>query len=469
VVEQGRRNAVAASNEGLAGARGEFVVLLDPGDLLDPNALATIDAALRASPDADLAYSDEDRIDAAGGYSDPVFKPGWSPERLRTQMYVGKVCALRRTAIAAAGGLDPELEEAHEWDLVLKVSERGGAVVRVPGILCHRPIRPVAPGEAVARAVRAHCARVGLEADAEHDTQRPGLLHLKPALRRLPPVSIVIPTAGQSRRVRGKRTVLVTHCVRSILSTSTYDAYEIVCVVDPSTEAAILDELRALAGGRLRLVSYEGTFNFSAKVNCGARVSGGENLLVLNDDMEVLTPDWIERMVMYCGLEGVGAVGGRLLWEDGRLQHAGLIFEDGLPGHVYRGAPPGFDGYQESVVAAQDYLAVTAACLMTPRTAFERVGGFEEELPVNYNDVDYCLKLREVGMRVVYDPDTILYHFESSSRSAGVAKWETKWLLDRWRGLTEPDPFSNPSLRYGHPRSRSPKAWLSSRLRRWLR
>jgi GT2 family glycosyltransferase len=270
--------------------------------------------------------------------------------------------------------------------------------------------------------------------------------------------------------VRGVPTVLATHCVRSIVSASTYDAYEIVCVADVSTDAAVIDELRDVGGERLRVIDYDRPFNFSAKINLGARGSDGEHLLLLNDDMEVVTPDWIERLVMYAGHEGIGAVGARLLREDGRIQHAGVVFEDGLPGHVYRDSPPGFTGYERNAIAAQNYLAVTGACLMTPRAAFEEASGFDEELPVNYNDMDYCLKLRERGRRVVYDPDTVLYHFESSSRSSsGVARTETDWLLDRWRGLTEPDPFSNQNLRYGKPRSRSLRAWLSTRLRRWLR
>ena len=181
--------------------------------------------------------------------------------------------------------------------------------------------------------------------------------------------------------------------------------------------------------------------------------SEGEHLLLLNDDMEVITPDWIERLVMYSGMAGVGAVGARLLWEDGRLQHAGILFENGgYPGHIYRGFAGESGGYSNNVLVAQNYLAVTGACLMTAREAFDEVGGLSTTLPVNYNDMDYCLKLNASGKRVVYDPDTILYHFESSSRSTEVEDWEKEQLRDRWLPLTITDPSTNPSLRHGMPR-----------------
>jgi GT2 family glycosyltransferase len=180
--------------------------------------------------------------------------------------------------------------------------------------------------------------------------------------------------------------------------------------------------------------------------------------------MEVVTPDWIERLVMYAELPGVGAVGGRLIWEDGRLQHVGVLFENvGYPGHIYRGFSGGYNGYSNNVLVAQNYLAVTAACLMTPRRAFEEVGGFSLEFPMNYNDMDYCLKLRAAGHRAVYDPDTILYHFESSSRSTDVEDWEKEHLRARWLTLTARDPFSNPNMKYGVPRLSSPLAWLPRR------
>ena len=237
----------------------------------------------------------------------------------------------------------------------------------------------------------------------------------------------------------------------------------------------MLDELRGIGGERLRIVEFAQPFNFSAKINRGAVHSEGEHLLLLNDDMEVATPDWLERLAMYSRQPGVGAVGGRLLWEDGRLQHAGILFENGgHPGHIYRGFSGEFGGYSNNVLVAQNYLAVTGACLMTPREASTRSAASARSFPLNYNDMDYCLKLRASGRRVVYDPDTVLYHFESSSRSTEVEDREKEKLRDRWLSLTATDPATNPGLRHGMPRLTSyvrgaPGRWLSGRRRRLRR
>jgi GT2 family glycosyltransferase len=472
---------VAASNDALAMARGEFVALLDHDDELHPAALESVNAAIEAAPEADYVYTDEDKIDRTGRHATPFFKPDWSPERMRTQMFTCHLSVLRRSLVEEVGGFDPEFEGSQDWDLVLKVSERARRVVHVPKVLYHwRTLAASAAGggdeakpwafEAGTRAIQAHCDRIGLPAEAERDEGLPGVYHLQPRLQRQPAVSIVIPTAGHSREVRYEDVVLVTHCVRSIVERSSYENYEIVCVVDSSTERGVADQLRAIAGDRLRLVSFDQPFNFSAKVNRGAVHAEGEHLLLLNDDMEVVTPDWIERLTMYSSLSEVGAVGARLLWEDGRLQHAGVLFENGgYPGHIYRGFSGEFRGYSNNVRVAQNYLAVTGACLMTSRVAFEEVGGFSTSFPVNYNDMDYCLKQVAARRRVVYDPDTVLYHFESSSRSTEVEDWEKEQLLGRWLPLITRDPCTNPGLRHGIPRSSAYLRWALGRPGRLLR
>jgi GT2 family glycosyltransferase len=468
---------VAASNDALAMAGGEFIVLLDHDDKLHPDALAHVAEALDRVPEADYLYTDEDKIDRRGLiHSGEFCKPDFSPERLRTQMYTCHLSVLRRSLVEEVGGFDPRFEGSQDWDLVLRVTERARRVVHVPRVLYHwRALESSAAGsgdakpwafEAGQHAVQAHCDRIGLQARVERDTEVPGVYHLRPALTREPKVSIVIPTNGQRREVRYQEVTLVEHCVRSIVDTSTYANYEIVCVADTATDPAVLEELEAIAGERLRLVEFEGEFNFSAKVNLGASHGEGEHLLLLNDDMEVVTPDWIKRMVMYSQHPGIGAVGARLLWEDGRLQHAGVLFENGgLPGHIYRGFNGDFKGYSNNAYLAQNFLAVTGACLMTPTVAFEAVGGFSTAFPLSYNDMDYCLKLQAEGLRVVYDPDTVLYHFESSSRSSKVAEWEREELVSRWLPLTEVDPSTNPHLRHGLPGWRTHFAWVPRRLR----
>jgi O-antigen biosynthesis protein len=466
---------VAASNDALELARGQFVVLLDHDDMLHPDALALVDEAIQANPEVDYLYTDEDKIDEEGHHSSPFLKPDWSPERMRTQMYSCHLSVFRRSLLERIGGFEAEFEGAQDWDLVLRAGEQVREVVHVPRVLYHwRSIATSAAAgeevkpwafEAGRRAIQAHCGRIGLGARVDRDLDDAGVYHLEPELDHEPLVSLVIPTRGTVREIRYEQVALVSHCLRGIAERSTYENYEVVIVADRTTPAAILDELRLICGQRLRVVEFSRPFNFSEKINAGAVHSRGEHLLLLNDDVEVVTPNWIERMVMYSQLPEIGAVGGKLLLEDGRLQHGGVGFEGGLPGHPYYGWPGDAPGYGNGLRVARNLLAVTGACLMTRREIFDRIGGFSPTYPVNYNDVDYCLKLRAEGKRVVFDPDLVLYHFESSSRSPEVQEWEKGKILSRWSSLTCPDPYSNPYLREGMPRPISPFLWARRRPR----
>jgi O-antigen biosynthesis protein len=467
---------VAASNDALEMAIGEFIVLLDHDDLLHPDALAEVADAVAAAPDdTDYAYTDEDKVDERGFHSGPFFKPDWSPERMRTQMYTCHLSVLRRSLVEEVGGFDRDFEGSQDWDLVLRVTERARRVLHVPKILYHwrmiatsaaaggEEVKPWA-FEAGPRAVQAHCDRIGLPAQVEMDADDPGVLHLQPRLQEEPLVSIVIPTGGQIREVRFEHVVLIENCLQSIVENSTYGNYEIIVVADHQLESPIVGRLEEIAGARLRVIDADpGKFNFSAMINKGAGAARGEHLLLLNDDIDIATPDWIERMVMYSGLDGVGAVGGRLVWGDGRLQHVGVGFDGSLPGHTYRGFPGDYKGYANAVVIARNCLTVTGACLMTPRALFEEVGGLSLELPVSFNDVDYCLKCHLAGWRIVYDPDLYLIHFESSSRDPAVLDWEHYKMIDRWQAVTAVDPYNNPNLRRGMPRVAGIFVWAKRR------
>jgi glycosyltransferase involved in cell wall biosynthesis len=465
---------VPTSNLALEMAKGEFVALLDHDDALHPEALELVAAAIDRTPDADYVYTDEDKVDSIGRHSAPFFKPDWSPERMRTQMYTCHFSVLRRSLVEEVGGFDPGFEGSQDWDLVLKVTERARSIVHVPRILYHwRTLPTSAAGggeaakpyafEAGKRAVQAHCDRIGLAARVERDPDDPGVLHLEPELQQEPLVSIVIPTAGHKRDVRFEETVLVVNCVRSIVERSTYENYEIVCVVHEQTPPEVLTQLREIAGERLRIVVFRQPFDFSAKINLGAIHCRGEQLLLLNDDIEVTTPNWIERMVMYAQLDGVGAVGGRLLFGDSRLQHTGIAFDGGLPGHHYYGFAENYRGYANAVVIARNCLGVTGACLMTPAAVFAEVGGLTKELPFNFNDVDYCLKLHVSGRRMIYDPDCIHFHLESSSRDPEVKAWEEEELRNRWSHVVAADPYGNPNLRRGMPRIGALVDWAKRR------
>jgi O-antigen biosynthesis protein len=466
---------VAASNDALAVAKGEFLVLLDHDDELHPDALRLIDAAIGDDDEVDYVYTDEDKIDERGHHASPFLKPDWSPERMRAQMYTCHLSVFRRSLVEEVGGFDGDYEGAQDWDLVLRVTERARKVVHVPRVLYHWrsiPTSAAAGGdvkpwafEAGKRAVQAHCERIGIEARVERDLEDQGVYHLEPQLSREPSVSIVIPTNGQRREVRYENVVLVENCVRSIVADSTYSNYEILVVTDAGTPASVAGELRELADDRLRVVDFDRPFNFSDKINAGAVRAEGDHLVLLNDDIEVATPDWLERMAMYSQLNGIGAVGARLLLEDGRIQHGGVNFEGGLPGHPYYGWPGDAAGYSNNLKVTRNLLAVTGACLMTPRDLFQRVGGLSLTFPINYNDVDYCLKLREIGQRVVIDADVAMLHFESSSRSSAVAEWEMLKLLARWAPLTDPDPYSNPHLHAEMPTPSSAFDWARRRPR----
>ncbi|HET6954018.1 MAG TPA: glycosyltransferase, partial [Acidimicrobiales bacterium] len=387
---------VHASNDALAMARGEFIALLDHDDELEPHALERVAAAIAGADDVDYVYTDEDKIDEHGSCSAPFFKPDWSPERFRTQMYTCHLSALRRTLVEEVGGFHADFNGSQDWDLVLRVTEKARRIAHVPEVLYHwrmlvssaasSPEAKPWAYEAGTRAIQAHCDRTGFEALAEQES--PGHYHLVPRLTTQPLVSIVVPTGGQMRDVRGEHAVLVEQAVESIVKTSTYENVEILCVVDEKVPQAVLDRLLDLGGDRLRLVSCNRPFNFSERINFGALAARGEHLLVLNDDVEVVTPTWIERLIMYSQVPEIGAVGARLLFGDGRLQHAGIVVSQHQgPSHVYRGFPGSHPGYYGMLLSASNWQAVTGACLMTRRELFEKVGGLSTLFPLNYNDV----------------------------------------------------------------------------------
>jgi O-antigen biosynthesis protein len=444
------REGAAALAGALNAARSELVAWVDAGDRLAPPAIERVLAV--AADDVDFVYTDEDELDGNASTSNPLLKPDWSPDRVRVYPYTGRLAAFRRATLEEAGGIRPELALALDHDVALRVSERARRIVHVPDVLYHRRPAPagVAPTPAPVAAIRAvaeHLERVGFPATVERDPDRNHLLRLQPTLRDQPPVSIVIPTRGQRRIVHGQNLNLVANCVDSIVHRSTYHEYEIVCVVDDAIDTAARDELVSAGRDHVRLVPYGEPFNFSRKINLGALHARNHFLVFLNDDTEVTTPDWIESLLMFARDPAVGAVGAKLRLADRRLQHVGVVAVDGNIGHPYYGFPADFDGYMDNARTPTNCVAVTAACLMTRRDCFEAVGGLSPAFPLNYNDVDYCLKLHHAGYRSVFDPYAELLHFETSSRATGrVHDDELEMLRDRWGRVLRCDPYYNPGF-----------------------
>ncbi len=441
----------AALADGVASTGAELVTWIDAGDRLAPAAVERVLAV--AGDDVDFVYTDEDEL-GGGGSARPArasSRTGRPSGSWRTRTRAASPCtgAARSARREASGPSSP-------WPSTTTSrcgsASAPGASPTSPKCCTTAVARTSAPRRARApaaelRAVAEHLDRIGFPATVEHDAERPQLLRLRPARTARPPVSIVIPTGGHRRVVHGQSMKLVANCVGSIVRRSTYPDYEIVCVVDESTDDDARAELVAAGRDRLRIVPYREPFNFARKINLGVLQSRSDFLVILNDDTEVITPEWIESLLMFAREPAVGAVGAKLRFADGRLQHVGVVAVDGNPGHPYYGFPADFDGHMDNARTPTNCIAVTAACMMTRRDSFESVGGLSLEFPLNYNDVDYCLKLYHSGRRMVFDPYAELFHFETSSRATGsVSEAELEAVRARWGRILRRDPYYNPGF-----------------------
>lgn len=457
VTRLSRGGIVAASNDALAAATGELVALLDHDDELDPDALAAM-AATFADEDVGMAYSDHDMIRGDGRYVTPSYKPDWSPERLRGQNYITHLVVARKALVDEVGGFREGYDGAQDHDLVLRLGERARRVAHVPRVLYHWRQSPasVTSGsnkpwafEAGVRAVADHCARVGIDATVE-TTAHEGCYRVVRRVTERPLVSVVIPTRGGSGRVWGMTRAYVVDAVRSILERSTYGALEFVIVYDADTPEPVLDALRRLTGSSLTLVRYDEPFNFSAKVNLGVTHASGELLLLLNDDTELIEPDSIEVLVGHLQTPGVAMAGAKLLFADGTLQHGGHVYARDI-GHACFGWPGDSPGPWplRPLAVERECSGVTAAAALVHRAAFDEVGGFTPELPLNYNDVDFSLKLRAAGHRIIWTPWAVWYHFESRTRTSVLRDEEYGFVNQRWHYEINNDPYYNVNLAPG--------------------
>lgn len=447
---QSNGHIAAATNSALDTASGEFVSLMDHDDVIPEYALYELVKKLNEDPSADMIYSDEDKIDTKGRPYDPAFKPDWSPDYLESCMYTAHLAIYRKTIVDEIGGFRTGYDGAQDYDFVLRFVERTNRIVHVPRVLYHWRAIPGSTATSMfdkqyvvpagIRALQDRLERTGRRGTVA-SSRFPGCFDVRVRLAEQPLVSVVIPTAGRDRKIRRKTKNLVLHCVERMKTLSTYPNYEIVIVDNGDLSEAVRE---ALLLNKCHLITYgEPEFNISKKLNLGASIASGSYLLFLNDDIEVIRRDWIEAMLEQGLKPGVGAVGAKLLYENQTLQHVGVVHASGLPDHIRKHYSRHDPGYLFSTVSVRNYMAVTGACMLTPAVLFRRAEGFHEEYKVNYSDIDYCLKLRQLGYRSVYTPHAELFHFESASRPAEVAAEEIALYRKRWSTVTARDPYYN--------------------------
>jgi GT2 family glycosyltransferase len=445
---------VAASNDALQLARGDYVAFLDHDDLLADGVLAEVAAALTADPTIDYLYTDEDHLTASGQSFSRVYKPDWSPERFRSHMYTCHLSVVRRELAIDAGGLRSGYEGSQDYDLILRVTERARSVAHLPILGYHWRMgvdstaanphaKPYAHAAGL-RAVADHCDRVGIPAEVEMlDYQ--GYHRLRRRVGGRPRVSVVMPTAGSSDRVWGRTRTFVVDALRDLMERASYNVHEVVLVADPRTPPAVVATARKLCGDRLLVVRGSEQFDFSAAINIGAAHADGDLLLLLNDDVQIIDDDFLETMIGLIQDVGVGVVGCRLLYADGTLQHAGHVYNGGAY-HAFLGHGTDQPGPNGLLLVDREVSGVTAACMLVRRAVFEEVGGFSRSFPVNFNDVDFCLKVRRQGHRILYTPHASLYHFESGTRRNVVTGAEEDAIRARWAEQLDHDPYHHPAL-----------------------
>lgn len=459
-----------------------WLIVCRAGDTLAPHALYWFAHEAAIAGETVVIYCDDDEVDAEGIRMAPRFKPDWSLTHYRAHDFVGNAVALRRDAVAAVGGISSLTDASAPFDTLLRVVDWAGdagkkSVRHLPAMLFHRRAgtTTAAATEQASRecldAVRAHLRRCAI--DGEVSVTRPDVRRVSFRLTNPPTrVSVIIPTRDAVETLRV--------CVESLLRLTDYPDYEVLIVDNQSETAeakAYLAELTSTnAPERLRVLQYDYPFNYSAINNFAVARASGEVLCLLNNDTEVITPGWLAEMVGHLLQDSVGAVGAKLLYPDGRVQHAGdTVGPGGCANHLHAFIGRDDAGYCNRAIAAQELSAVTAACLVTRKDLYLRLGGLDAgNLPVAFNDVDFCLRVRKAGFSVVWTPHAVLYHHESLTRGADKsrgrrrrARREVAYMRHRWKHTLSRDPFYNPNLSYERPDfslSHSPrvrKPWLA--------
>jgi GT2 family glycosyltransferase len=436
-------------NEAVRMAGGEYVAILDQDDELSPAALYETVRLINEHPDADLIYSDEDKIDARGRRTSPFFKPDWSPDLLMSVNYINHFCVIRKAAGDRVGWFRAGFEGAQDHDLFLRISRESDSIFHIPRILYHWRAVPGSTamdvGEkdyssaAGVRALQEH-----LEARGERAAVSAGEMATEYVVRRevagTPKVSIIIPFKDKVE--------LLKTCLDSILGKSSYKNYEIILVSNNSEEQATIEYLDSLSHPGVKVIRHDEPFNYSKINNRAAREATGEFLLFLNNDTEVITTSWIEDMLGYAQQPEKGAVGVKLLFDDDTIQHGGVIVGiGGFADHAFAGAMENNSTFFGRDTWSRNYLAVTAACMMVEKEKFDVVGGFDEEFVVCGSDVELCLRLHQAGYRSLYLGFVKLYHHEAQTRKQWVHEKDIECSLKHYAlYLENGDPYYNKNL-----------------------
>ena len=462
------RYKVLGENLGIAGntnaamdmATGDFIVLADHDDRMTPDALFECAKAINENPETDVIYSDEDKLDMDGGaLFDPHFKPDFNPDLLTSVNYICHLFVVKKLLVTWVGGFRQEFDGAQDYDFIFRCTERAKRIHHIPKVLyhwrCHQdstasnPESKLYAFEAGSRAIMAHYDRMGIPAEKVEKGVDYGIYHTTFRIPGEPLVSVIIPNKDH--------TVDLDNCIRPMITKGTYKNLEFIVVENNSTDPKTFEYYEKIQKEfpQVHVVRWEREFNYSAINNFGVKYAKGSYLLFMNNDIELIAENFVEEMLGFCQREEVGAVGARLLYEDDTIQHAGVVVGfGGIAGHTFIGLHKAENSYFHRAMCAQDYSAVTAACMMSKKSVFEKAGGFSEELAVAFNDIDYCMKVRAQDKLVVYAPYAVLHHYESKSRGLEdtpekIARFnrEIATFAKKWPEiLANGDPYYNPNL-----------------------
>ena len=446
---------VAASQDGLDMATGEFVALLDHDDVIAKRALKRVNEELLKDDTIDYLYTDEDKIDARGRHYDVFRKPDFDPVRLRGQNYCCHFSVFRNSLLDEIGGFRAGFDGSQDYDLILRASERARKVAHVPAVLYHWRVVPgSAAGDVHAKpyaydagkkAVESHFARHKISVNVAK--LNPGSYQHRFATTdtlKLPHVSIVIPTRGDTSRVWGAATSMVENTVQNILDCSTYPSFDIVVVRDVNPDGSMVHPFTLPVMKNLQFVDFYDSFNIAAKWNAGVLASRGEIVVVLDDDTQIESSDWLEQLVGQFQFQNVGIVGTLLLQMDGRIASAGISTSPRIR-HIGHGDSSTQAGHMGVISVARSAVGVSGACMSFRRPLFDKIGGFSEHYQYANADLDFCLKASLEGFRTVCTPEARVYHFGARTRGESSSPTDEKRFASRWGRFIGADPYAGKS------------------------